>query len=92
LLRALVRLRPDLTAFGAEVGVDGFDGKRLRVRVTGRSYAVWKVSRGPGWRSFWDVTRRGFHVSTPEPRRFLRKYKVSTVGDGINSQPPSVLP
>ena len=78
LLRALVRLRPDLTAFGAEVGVDGFDGKRLRVRVAGRSYAVWKVGRGPGWRSFWDVTRRGFHVSTPEPRRF------SPVRDGFD--------
>jgi hypothetical protein len=36
LLRALVRLRPDFTAFGAEVDVDGFDGKRLRVRVAGR--------------------------------------------------------
>jgi hypothetical protein len=70
LLRALVRLRPDFTSFGAEVGVDGFDGKRLFVRVAGRSYAVWKVRGGPGWRSFWDVTRRGFHISTPEPRCF----------------------
>jgi hypothetical protein len=60
------------------VGVDGFDGERLHVRVTGRSYAVGKVGRGLRWRSFWDVTRRGFHVSTPEPRRF------SPVRDGFD--------
>ena len=77
LLRALVRLRPDFTAFGAEVDVDGFYGERLRVRVPGRSYAVWKVRGGLRWRSFWDVTRRVFHVSTPEPRRF------SPVRDGF---------
>jgi hypothetical protein len=33
LLRALVRLRPNLTPSGAEVDVDGFDGERVLCRV-----------------------------------------------------------
>ena len=39
LLRALVRLRPNLTPSGAEVDVDGFDGERVFVRVADCPYA-----------------------------------------------------
>ena len=43
LLRALVRLRPNLTPSGAEVDVDGFDGERVFVRVADCPYAGRKI-------------------------------------------------